>query len=96
MNFPATNAALARAASILQRDNVSAVVAAERSIERELRAYILNDPRVFACGGVVNLLTTVSIICKSLSESDGDDWERASTIIDDVAEKVDFTYKREE
>lgn len=64
----------------------------EQRFEELLRAYMRDEKRRFAFGGVPNLLYTASRIAEEFSQLEGDEWERCAQALDACAEKCDLKY----
>lgn len=80
----------------LEQSNNDAALRAERLFEEQLADYIANPKRLYAFGGIVNLLSTIADVMRSYSEDELSDFWNAADLIEDCAKACDLEYVEEE
>lgn len=96
MDITATVAAIDAATDALAKANADARREAERRFENTLRAYIDNEGRRFAFGGLTNLVSTLATICEERSQREGDDYDIAMLALEECAAACDLKYPEAE
>jgi Glu-tRNA(Gln) amidotransferase subunit E-like FAD-binding protein len=96
VNAPALASILRDTSTNLRADNLAAARVEEQRFDAMLKAYIDNDTKRFAHGGIHNLLMTIGTIMADRSLLESDDYEKAANFIYDAASACDMKYAEPE
>jgi len=96
MNAPTLASILRDTSAELRADNLKAAQVEEDRFDALLKAYIDNEQKRFAFGGIHNLLMTIGTIMADRSLIEGDDSEKAAELIYECASACDLKYAEPE